>query len=160
LETKEQNVNGWRIKRTVAIGIAGAVAMSAATPLYAEILSNTKAMEQTALNDATPPGAFLVLGALSGNSTVTPASSSRNNGAGGHHSALDAYVISGRGSGLARNDSKGPDDYYAPKYRNGKCVEDEGNTLVAEPAWGGAARRMDGKSLERALASLCRKAAL
>jgi hypothetical protein len=83
-----------------------------------------------------------------------------NNVAGGHQSALGASIIYGRGSGVARNDNKGPDEYYAPRYRNGQCVEDEGNTLVAEPALGGAARRMEGKPRERAMASLCRKAAL
>jgi hypothetical protein len=60
--------------------------------------------------------------------------------------------------GMARNNNEGPDDYFAPRYRNGKCVEDEGNTLAAEPTFGGGVRRMQGKSLERALASLCREA--
>jgi hypothetical protein len=78
----------------------------------------------------------------------------------GHQSAHGASIISGRGSGVARKDNNGPDEYYAPRYRHGQCVEDEGNPLVVERSLGGAARRMDGKSLERALASLCRKAAL
>jgi hypothetical protein len=59
---------------------------------------------------------------------------------------------------VAQNNNKGPDDYFAPRFRDGKCVEDEGNTLVAETTMGGGVRRMQGKSLERALASLCRKA--
>ena len=59
---------------------------------------------------------------------------------------------------MARNDNRGPDDYFAPRYRNGKCVEDEGNTLMAELTFGGGVRRMQGKALERALASLCREA--
>ena len=153
-------MSSWRIKRAVAIGFAGVVAMGAATALHAEFLSNGKAMEQTASNEVTPPGAFLVLGALFGSTAMTPASSSRNNVAEGHQSVLRASIISERGSGVARNNNKGPDEYYAPRYRNGQCVEDEGNSLMAEPALGGAARRMEGKSLERALASLCRKAAL
>jgi hypothetical protein len=61
---------------------------------------------------------------------------------------------------VARNNNKGPDEYLAPRYRNGKCVEDEGNTLMAESAFGGGVRRIEGKSLEQGLASLCRKAAL
>jgi hypothetical protein len=60
--------------------------------------------------------------------------------------------------GVARNNNKGPDDYFAPRFRDGKCVEDEGNTLMGEPTLGGGVRRMQGKSLERALASLCRQA--
>jgi hypothetical protein len=31
----------------------------------------------------------------------------------------------------------------------GKCVEDEGNALLAEPAFGRGVRRMEGKSLEQ-----------
>ena len=142
------------------MGIVGAIVMGATSPVYAENLSNRKTMERIAPNDATPAGRFLALSALAGSSTVTPASRSRDYETGGAQSALDAYILSRRASDLARNDNKGPDDYYAPRYRKGKCVDDEGNTLWAEPAWGGAARRMAGKSLERALASLCRKAAL
>jgi hypothetical protein len=78
----------------------------------------------------------------------------------GGQSTLGASIMDGRGSGVAWYDNKGPDEYYAPRYRNGKCVEDEGNPLVAEPPSGAGARRMEGKSLERALASLCRKAKL
>jgi hypothetical protein len=117
-------------------------------------------MERIAANDATPPGAFLTLSALSGRSTVAPPSPSRNRGTASARSTLDVYMPSRRAGGLARNDNKGPDDYYAPRYREGKCVDDEGNTLRAKPAWGGAAWRMEGKSLERARASLCRNAAL
>ncbi len=150
-------MRSWTIKRAVAIGVAGALTMDAATPLYAKLLSNGKAMERMAPNRLTPPDTFLGLGALSGNTTVTPALSSRNHATGVRRSAPGAYTIRGL-DGLARNNNKGPDDYFAPRYRNGKCVEDEGNTLMAELAFGGGVRRMQGKSLERALASLCREA--
>ena len=126
-------------KRALAIG--GAVAMYATTPLYAELRSNAETMEQIGSNDLAPPDT-LVLGAL-----VT----------GGRRSAPGAYTM--RRLDAWKN-NKGPDDYLAPRYRNGKCVEDEGNTLMAEPTFGGGVRRMEGKSLERALASLCRAAVL
>jgi hypothetical protein len=136
-------VRSWTIKRALAIGIGGALAMDAATPLYAQLQSNGKAMEQIRLNDRTTPDTVSVLGAL----RVT----------GGRRSDPGAYTIRGLG-GVAQNNNKGPDDYFAPRFRDGKCVEDEGNTLVAETTLGGGVRRMQGKSLERALASLCRKA--
>jgi hypothetical protein len=151
-------VTSGKTRRTLAMGIAGAIAMGATSPVSAESLSNRKTLERIAANDATPPGGFLTLSALSRNSTVTPASHFRNYETGA--STLDAYILSRRARGLARNDNKGPDDYYAPRYRKGKCVDDEGNTLWAAPAWGGVARRMEGKSLKRALASLCWNAAL
>jgi hypothetical protein len=128
------------MKRAVAIGIASVAAMDAGVPLYAQLLSNGNAVEQL-----TPPDTFPVLGALQ----VT----------GGRRSAPRPYTVLGLDD-VARSDNKGPDDYFAPRYRNGKCVEDEGNTLMAEPTFGRGVRKMQGKSLERALASLCRAAAL
>jgi hypothetical protein len=149
-------VRNFSIKSLVAIGIAGAAAMHTATALYAQILSSTEVMEQVGSSDLTAMDTFLVLGVLSGKTTATPASS--NKVAGGHLSADGAYTML---DGVAlNNNNKGPDDYFAPRYRDGKCVEDEGNTLVAEPTFGGSVRRIEGKSLERALASLCRKVAL
>jgi hypothetical protein len=153
LESKEQHVSNWRIERAVAVGIASVVAIDAAPALYVEILSNRRPVEQIASNDLTPTDTFLALGALSGLTTVTPAFSSRSKVAGG-----GAYTGHRRLNGLAPNN--GPDEYFSPRYRNGKCVEDEGNTLMAERAFGSGVWRMEGKSLERGLASLCRKAAL
>jgi hypothetical protein len=141
------------------MGIAGALAMGAATPLYAQLRSNEKAVAHIGSNDRTIPDTFPGLGALSGNATVTPALSSRNHVTGVRRSAPGAYTMRRLDlDGVARNNNKGPDDYFAPRFRDGKCVEDEGNTLMAEPTFGGGVRRMQGKSLERALASLCRQA--
>jgi hypothetical protein len=145
------------IKRTLAIGIAGALAMGAATPLDAQPRSNERVVEHIGSNDRTTPERFPGLGALSGTATVMPALSSRDPAPGGRRSVRGARTVRGL-DGVARNDNKGPDDYFAPTFRNGKCVEDEGNTLRAEPTFGGGVRRMQGKSLERALASLCREA--
>ena len=148
-----------RITRALAIGIAGALAMGAAAPLYAQLRSNEKAVEQSGSNRLMPAGTFLELDALSGNTTVSPALSSRDQVAGVRHSGPGAYAMRRLDwDGVARNNNKGPDNYFAPRFRDGKCVEDEGNTLAAEPTFGGGVRRMQGKSLERALASLCRKA--
>jgi hypothetical protein len=127
-------VRSWTIKRALAIGIAGAFAMNA--PLHAELLSD---------------------GALSAKTTGSPALASPDPVTAVSRSAPGAHAIRGP-DGVARNDNRGPDDYFAPRYRNGKCVEDEGNTLMAELTLGGGVRRMQGKSLERALASLCREA--
>jgi hypothetical protein len=160
LESKEQHVSNWRIERAVAVGIASVVAIDAAPALYVEILSNRRPMEQIASNDLTPTDTFLALGALSGLNTVTPAFSSRSKAAGGREAALGAYTMHRLLDGLAPNNNRGPDEYFSPRYRNGKCVGDEGNTLMAEPAFGSGVRRMEGKSLERGLASLCCKAAL
>ena len=143
----------------LAIGIAGALAMAAATPLCAQPRSNEKAVKQSGSNRLMPAGTFLELGALSGNATVSPALSSRDQVAGVRHSGPGAYTMQRLDPDrVVRNNNKGPDDYFAPKFRDGKCVEDEGNTLAAEPTFGGGVRRMQGKSLERVLASLCRKA--
>jgi hypothetical protein len=144
-QSKEQSVRSGRITRALAIGIAGALAMGATTPLYAQLRSNEKAVEQMGLNDRTTPDALSVLGAFQ---------------VGGvRHSGPGAYTMRRPDlDGVARNNNKGPDDYFAPRFRDGKCVEDEGNTLAAEQTFGGGVRRMQGKSLERALASLCRKA--
>lgn len=101
-------------------------------------------------------GAF-VLDAPSG-SIVASSGSPRNQAMPGWRFGPDSYTIR-RESDVALNNN-GPDDYFLPKYRNGRCVEDEGNTLLAEPAVGGGIRRLEGRSLERALALLCRKAAL
>jgi hypothetical protein len=139
LERRAQDVSSGMIKRAVAIGIASAAAMDAGTPLYAKLLSNGNAVEQL-----TRPDRFPVLGAQ-----VT----------GGRRSAPRPYTMLGLDD-VARSDNKGPDDYLAPRYRNGKCVDDEGNTLMAEPTFGGGVRKMEGKSLERALALLCRAATL
>ena len=148
-----------RITRALAIGIAGALAMGAAAPLYAQLRSNEKAVEQSGSNRLMPAGTFLELDALSRNTTVSPALSSRDQVAGVRHSGPGAYAMRRLDrDGVARNNNKGPDNYFAPRFRDGKCVEDEGNTLVAETTFGGGVRRMQGKSLERALASLCRKA--
>jgi hypothetical protein len=133
----------WTVKRAIAIAVAGALAMDAATPLYAQLRSSEKAVGHVGSNDRSTPDRFLMLGAPSGSGTVTPASASRDK------------VAEDR-----QNHNKGPDVYFAPTYRDGKCVEDEGNTLVAEPTFGGGVRRIEGKSLERALELLCRKAAL
>jgi len=116
--------------------------MGATTPLYAKPRTNEKAVEQMGLNDRTTPDALSVRGAFQVGGV-------RHSGPGAYTTYLD---------GVARNDNKGPDDYFAPRFRDGKCVEDEGNTLAAESTFGGGVRRMQGKSLERALASLCRKA--
>jgi hypothetical protein len=150
-------VRSRRITRALAIGVAGALAMDAAIPLHAQARSDAKPVEHIGSNDRTTPDGFPGLAALSGNATVTPALSSRNQVTGGRRSARGAYVIRGL-DGVAWNNNKGPDDYFAPRFRDGKCVEDEGNTLVAESTFGGGVRRMQGKLLERALASLCRKA--
>jgi hypothetical protein len=137
----------------VAIGIAGVAAVDAAAPLYAQILPSS---ERVGSSDPTATDTFPVRGAPSGKATATPASS--NKAAGGRRSADGAYAAL---DGVApNNNNNGPDDYFAPTYRDGKCVEDEGNTLAAEPTFGGSVRRMEGKPLERALASQCRKAAL
>jgi len=148
-------VTSWTIKRALAIGIAGALAMDA--PLHAKLLSDGKAAEHMGSNHLTPADRFPGLGALSGNTTGSPALASPNLATGMSRSAPGAHAIRGP-DGVARNDNRGPDDYFAPRYRNGKCVEDEGNTLMAELTFGGGLRRMQGKSLERALASLCREA--
>ena len=145
------------IKRALAIGIAGVLAMDAATPLHADLLSDGKATEHMGSNHLTPAERFPGLGALSGNTAGSPALASPNLVAGVSRSAPGAHAIRGP-DGVARNDNRGPDDYFAPRYRNGKCVEDEGNTLMAELTFGGGVSRMQGKSLERALASLCREA--
>ena len=150
-------MRSWTVKRALAIGIAGALAMDAATPLHAKLLSDGKATEHTESNHPTPAERFPGLGALSRNTTGSPALSSPNQVTGVRRSAPDAHA-SRSPDGVARNDNRGPDDYFAPKYRNGKCVEDEGNTLMAELTFGGGVRPMQGKSLERALASLCREA--
>lgn len=129
----------------LAVGMAGALAIGAATPLYAQLRSNEKAVEQIGSNDRTTPAALLVFGSFQAT--------------GGRRSAPGAYTMRRPDlDGVARNNNKGPDDYFAPRFRDGKCVEDEGNTLMGEPTFGGGVRRMEGKSLERALASLCRKA--
>jgi hypothetical protein len=94
-----------------------------------------------------------IAGALAGSPTLA----SPNLATGVSRSAPGAHAVRGP-DGVARNDNRGPDDYFAPRYRNGKCVEDEGNTLMAELTFGGGVRRMQGKALERALASLCREA--
>ena len=138
-------MGSWSIRRAVAIGIAGVAATDAATPLYAQLLSNGNVMEQIGSKDLTLPDAFPVPGALQ----VT----------GGRPSARRPYTMLGLDD-VARSDNKGPDDYLAPRYRNGKCVDDEGNTLMVEPTFGGGVRKKEGKSLERALALLCRAAAL
>jgi hypothetical protein len=151
-------VSSRRIKRALAIGVAGALAMNTATPLYAQLLDG-EAMGRSRPSDPTPPDTFLVSGALSGNLPVSRVFSSRNEVADGRRSAADAYAMP-RLDDAARNNNKGPDDYFAPRYRNGKCVEDEGNTLMAAPTFGSGVRRMEGRSLERALALLCRAAAL
>jgi len=153
-------VSNWRIERTLAAGIASVVVIDAASALYVEILSNRRPIEQTASNDLSSTDTLLALGALSGLTTVTPASSSRSKVAGGRQAVLGAYTMHQRLDGLAPNNNRAPDEYFSPRYRNGKCVEDEGNTLMAEPAFGSGVWRMEGKSLERGLASLCRKAAL
>lgn len=150
-------MRSWTIKRALAIGIAGALAMDAATLLHAKLLSDGKATEHMGSNHPTPADRFPGLGALSGNTTESPALASPNQVTGVNRSAAGARVIRGP-DGAARNDNRGPDDFFAPRYRNGKCVEDEGNTLMAELTFGGGVRRMQGKSLERALASLCREA--
>ncbi len=92
-------MGSWSIKRAVAIGIVGAAAMDAATPLYAQHLSNGNAMEQIGSNDLTLPDTFPVLGALQ----VT----------GGRRSALGPYTTLGLDD-VVRSDNKGPDDYFAP----------------------------------------------
>jgi hypothetical protein len=66
LESNEQKMNIWRIKRAVAICIFSTLATNATTALDVQSLSNRKPMEQIASNDLTPPDAFLVLGAPSG----------------------------------------------------------------------------------------------
>jgi hypothetical protein len=148
-----------RITRALAIGIAGALAMGAATPLYAQLRSNDKAVEQSGSNRLMPADTFLELGALSGNTTVSPPLSSRDQVAGVRHSGPGTYTMRRLDlDGLARNNNKGPDDYFAPTFRNGKCVVDEGNTLVTGSTLDGGVRKMEGKSLERALALLCRQA--
>jgi hypothetical protein len=147
-------VRSWTIKRALAIGIAGAFAMGA--PLHAELLSDGKAVEHLGSNHLTPADRFPGLGALSEN-TGSPALASPDPVTGVSRSTPGAHAIRGMDD-AARNDNRGPDDYFAPRYRNGKCVEDEGNTLMAELTLGGGVRRMQGKSLERALASLCREA--
>jgi hypothetical protein len=153
-------VRSGRIKRVLALGIAGALAMDAASPLYAQLRPTGESMEHMGSNHPTRPDTFLGFGARPGNTTVTPVTStfsSPNQAARGRRSGA-AYTM--RGLDVALNQNKGPDDYFAPRYRDGKCVEDEGNTLVTGPTLGGGVRRMQGKSLERALATLCRKAAL
>jgi hypothetical protein len=150
-------VRSWTINRALAIGIAGALAMDAATPLHAKLLSDGKATEHMGSNHLTPAERFPGLGALSGNATGSPALASPDAVTGVSRSTPGAHAIRGTDD-VARNDNRGPDDYFAPRYRNGKCVEDEGNTLMAELTFGGGVRRMQGKSLERALASLCREA--
>jgi hypothetical protein len=114
--------------------------MDAGGPLYSQLLSNGNAIEQP-----TPPDTFPVLVALQV--------------IGGRRFAPRPNTMAGLND-VARSDNKGPDDYFAPRYRNGKCVDDEGNTLMVEPTFGGGVRKMEGKSLERALALLCRVAAL
>jgi hypothetical protein len=152
-------VRSGRITRALAVGIAGALTMGAVTPLYAQLRSNEKAVEQSGSNRLMSADTFLELGALSGYTTVSPALSSRDQVAGVRHSGPGAYTMRRLDrEGGARNNNNGPDDYFAPRFRDGKCVEDEGNTLAAEPTFGGGVRRMQGKSLEWALASLCRKA--
>jgi len=154
-------VKSGRIKRALALGIAGALAMDAATPLYAQLRPTGEPMEHIGSNHPTPPDTFLGFGARPGNTTMTPVTStlsSPNQVARGRRFGTGAYTM--QRLDVALNHNKGPDDYFAPRYRDGKCVEDEGNTLVTGPTLGGGARRMQGKSLERALATLCRKAAL
>jgi hypothetical protein len=142
------------MKRLGAIGITGVAALDAAVPLYGHILPSS---ERIGSSDPTATDKFPVPGARSGKTTATPAFS--NNAAAGRRSADGAYAALD-GVVAPNNTNNGPDDYFAPTYRDGKCVEDEGNTLAAESTFGGRVRRMEGKPLQRALASQCRKAAL
>jgi hypothetical protein len=153
-------VSSWRIKSAVAVCISATIATNATAALGVQSLSNRKPMEQIAPNDLMPPDTLLALGTLSGYIAMTSALSPRNKVTGGRQSALGAYATHRRLDGVVRNNNRGPDEYFAPRYRDGKCVEDEGNTLLAEPAFGGGVWRMEGKSLEQRLASLCRNAAL
>ena len=149
-------MNNCRIKLAFAVGIAGALAIGATTPVYAQLPSDRKAVEQNGSSGRLLPEAFLVLGGVSENTSVSPVFSSRNQATEGLRAGLGAYTT-GRLDERGLN-NKGPDEYFAPTYRDGKCVEDEGDTLLAEPTPGGGVRRMDGISLARALALLCRKA--
>jgi hypothetical protein len=153
-------VSSWRIECAVVVCISGAIATNATTALGVQILSNKQPMEQIAPNDLTPPDTLLALNAFSGYIAMTSALSPRNTVTGGRQSALGAYTTHRHLDGVVRNNNRGPDEYFAPRYRDGKCVEDEGNTLLAEPAFDGGVRRMEGKSLEQRMASLCRNAAL
>jgi hypothetical protein len=156
-ESKELTVSDWTITRTLAIGFASALAIAMACPLYARLPSDGRSMEQSGSNDLMALDGVLALGAPSGSAIVSLVSS-RNYVSRSQRSDPDAYTIR-RPDDMALNNN-GPDNYLAPKYRDGKCVADEGNTLVAEPMFGGDVRKMEGKALEQALAVLCREAAL
>jgi hypothetical protein len=151
-------MNNWRITIALAISAAGAFAMDSASAVYVGPASDAKTMDQSVSNGLMPLDAVFVLDALSG-SIVVSLGSPRNHVMSDWRSGPDAHAIR-HPSNVALNNNNGPDDYFPPKYRDGRCVEDEGNTLLAEPAVGGGVRRLEGRSLERALALLCRKAAL
>jgi hypothetical protein len=154
-EIKGGNVSNWTIAGAVAISFAGALAIDNAYPSYARLPSDGKAMEHRGANDLMALDRVFALGALSGSAIVSQVSS-RNYVRLGWRADADAYTFL---DDLAVNNN-GPDNYFAPTYRDGKCVQDEGNTLVVEPTFGGGVRKMEGKALEQALSVLCREAAL
>jgi hypothetical protein len=154
-EIKGANVSKWMIAGAVAISFASALVIDTASPSYARLLSDGKAMEQREANDLMALDRVLALGARPGNAIVSRVSS-RNYVRLGRRSDADAYSIL---DDMAVNNN-GPDNYFAPKYRDGKCVQDEGNTLLVEPTFGGRVHKMEGEALEQALSVLCREAAL
>jgi hypothetical protein len=154
-EIKGANVSNWMMAGAVAISFASALGINTAYPSHARLLSDRTAMEQREANDLMALDRVLALGARPGNVTVSQISS-RNHARLSTRSDVDAHTIL---DDMAVNNN-GPDNYFAPKYRDGKCVQDEGNTLLVEPTFGGHVREVEGKALEQALSVLCREAAL
>jgi hypothetical protein len=151
-------MNNGRIAIALAIGITGASAMNGASALYVESASDGETRRQHRSTNLMPREAVFVPDALSG-SSIAGWDSSRNRVMRDRRSGADAYAVRHAGN-IAANNNNGPDDYFPPKYRDGRCVEDEGNTLLAEPAVGAGVRRLEGRMLERALALQCRRATL
>jgi hypothetical protein len=154
-EIKGANVSNWMMAGAVAISFASALCIETAHPSHARLLSDGKAIEQREANDLMALDRVLALGARPGNAIVSQVSS-RNYVRLARTFDADAYTIL---DDMAVNNN-GPDNYLAPKYRDGKCVQDEGNTLLVEPTFGDHVRKMEGKALEQALSVLCREAAL
>src|SRR2546423_11755283 len=96
--------------RALAIGIAGALAIDAATPLHAQRLSDGKAIEQNGSNYPAPSDTFPVLRAPSGSTIVGPVFSSRDQVTGGHGSGPDAYPM-GRLDELPLINNTVPNEY-------------------------------------------------
>lgn len=125
-------MSNWRITIVLAISAAGAFAADNACALHVGPASD--GIEQNESGRAMPLDRAFVRDAPSGTIVLSSGSPLKGTIPEWQFGA-DAYTVRPPRYVAVRN-SNGADEYFPRKYRDGRCVEDEGNSLLAERAPG------------------------